>query len=53
MPTVILDGNFSAQHQHMKNPQDDVRLSDGHGYMVTSAPYKEHLRTAVQFKQVN
>ncbi|KAI0708306.1 hypothetical protein C8Q76DRAFT_770330 [Earliella scabrosa] len=51
MPTVILDGNFSAQHQHMKNPQDDVRLSDGHGYMVTSAPYREHLRTAVQFKQ--
>ena len=53
MASVIMDGNFSAQHQQTKNPGDDVRLADGHGFMVTDAPYKQHLRTAVQVKQVS
>lgn len=48
-----MDGNFSAEHQPMKNPQDDVRLVDGQSFMVTSRPYKEHLKTAVHFHQVN
>lgn len=48
---MIMDGNFGAQHQKMKNPQDDVRFSDGHGYMVTNGPYKEHLRTASKPKR--
>lgn len=52
MASVIMDGNFSAQHQQTKRPGDDVRLADGHGFMVTDAPYKKHLRTAVQIKQV-
>lgn len=46
-----MDGNFSAQHQRMKKPEDDVRLADGHGYMVTDAPYKVHLRSAKTFSQ--
>ncbi|KAI1784369.1 hypothetical protein LXA43DRAFT_901749 [Ganoderma leucocontextum] len=43
MVRIIMDGNFSAEHQRMKNPQDDVRLADGHSFMVTSQPYKAHL----------
>lgn len=52
MASVIMDGNFSAQHQKMKKPEDDVRLADGNGYMVTDGPYKEHLKTAKVFNQV-
>ena len=48
----MLDGNFSAQHRRMKNPQDDVAFADGHSFMVEDAPYKAHLRTAKQFKEV-
>ncbi|KAI1785798.1 hypothetical protein LXA43DRAFT_1065564 [Ganoderma leucocontextum] len=51
MASVIIDGNFSAEHQHMKNPWDDVRLADRHGFMVTNTPYKAHLETAVQYRQ--
>ncbi|PIL25832.1 hypothetical protein GSI_11585 [Ganoderma sinense ZZ0214-1] len=49
--SVVLDGNFSAQHKHMRNPEDDVALADGHAFMVTDGPYKEHLRTAREFKE--
>lgn len=36
----------------MKNPGDDVALSDGHGFMVTDSPYKEHLKVAKDVKEV-
>ncbi|KAI0690384.1 hypothetical protein C8T65DRAFT_523951, partial [Cerioporus squamosus] len=49
--SAIMDGNFGAQHQAMKHPEHDVRLADGHGFMVTSGPYKDHLKTAKQFRQ--
>ncbi|KAI1783483.1 hypothetical protein LXA43DRAFT_903485, partial [Ganoderma leucocontextum] len=51
MRSVVLDGNFSAQHMHMRNPEDDVALADGHAFMVTDAPYKDHLKTAAEFKE--
>ncbi|TFK78796.1 hypothetical protein K466DRAFT_579315 [Polyporus arcularius HHB13444] len=51
--SIIIDGNFGAQHMRMKNPEDDVRLADGHGYMVTDDPYKDHLRTACKPKRQN
>ena len=52
MRSVVLDGNFSAQHRHMRNPEDDVPLADGHAFMVTDEPYKRHLGTAKEFKEV-
>ena len=52
MASIMMDGNFSAQHQHMKNPEDDVQMADGHGFMTEDKPYKDHLQTAVQIKQV-
>lgn len=36
----------------MRNPDDDVALADGHAFMVTDAPYKEHLKTAAEFREV-
>nr|VWO96413.1 Type II secretion system protein C (T2SS protein C) (General secretion pathway protein C) (Pectic enzymes secretion protein OutC) [Ganoderma boninense] len=35
----------------MRNPEDDVALADGHAFMVTDAPYKEHLKTAAEFHE--
>lgn len=36
----------------MRRPEDDVALIDGEGYMVTDGPYREHLREAVEAKEV-
>ncbi|KAI1797491.1 hypothetical protein LXA43DRAFT_877608 [Ganoderma leucocontextum] len=51
--SAVLDGNFSAQHQQMKNPEDDVPLADGHGFMVKDQPYKEYLKMVVEIKQMS
>ena len=50
--SVVMDGNFSAQHRKMRNPEDDVPLSDGHAFMVHDAKYKEHLKTAKEYQEV-
>jgi hypothetical protein len=36
----------------MKKSEDDVFLSDGEGYMVSFAPYQEHLDGSSQTTQV-
>lgn len=48
----VFDGNFKAESLKMKHPEDDVWLSDGHGFMVTDRPYKEHLKIAKEIKEV-
>ena len=49
----VADGNFSAQHMNMLNPQDDVGLTDGEGYMTNVANYEAHLEDAKESKQVS
>ena len=29
-----MDGNFQAEHMKMRNPENDVPLSEGTGFMV-------------------
>ncbi len=48
----VFDGNFSAEQLKMKRPEDDVNLSLGCGFMVDPGPYKEHLKVAVEIKEV-
>ena len=48
-----MDGNFQAEHMRMKNPENDVPLSDGTGFMVSKEPYKSHLKSAVERQQVS
>jgi len=48
-----MDGNFQAEHMRMKNPENDVSLSDGTGFMVSKKPYKLHLKLAVERRQVS
>ena len=48
MPSVVLDGNFTAQHRKMKRPEDDVAIADGHAFMVRKGPYQAHLRKTLK-----
>ena len=50
---VCLDGNFSADQKKMKRPDDDVHLTDGDGFLVKESLYQEHLKAAVEIKQVS
>ena len=52
MPTIVMDGNFVSEHLRMRNPSDDIALSDGHGFMVTSGPYETHLKIANDTREV-
>ena len=38
-----MDGNFKAEHMKPKNPNEELWLMDGSGYMVTSGMYKQYL----------
>jgi hypothetical protein len=53
MRGFMMDGNFQAEHMRMKNPENDVPLSDGTGFMVSKELYKAHLKSAVERRQVN
>jgi hypothetical protein len=52
MRGFVMDGNFSAEHMAMRNPEDDVSLSDGTAFMVSMADYKAHLAVASEDRQV-
>jgi hypothetical protein len=49
----MMDGNFQAEHMKMRNPENDVALSDGTGFMVSPAPYESHLKAALEMRQVS
>ena len=53
MQGFIMDGDFQAEHMKMKNPENDVPLSDGTGFMVSKKPYELHLKSAVERWQVS
>ena len=46
MRTLVADGNFKQDHLQMKNPGDDVSLSDGHGYMVGKDAFETYIQSA-------
>jgi hypothetical protein len=48
----VVDGNFSAEHMKMKNPDQDIWLSNGMGYMVEWDRYKSHIDEAVVTHEV-
>jgi len=50
--SIVIDGNFSAEHLKMKQPEEDIALSSGGRYMVEPERYELHLNTAKEFKQV-
>lgn len=52
MRGYVQDGFFSAENLKMRNPADDVALSDGTGFMVANARYKRHLALAQEQMEV-
>jgi hypothetical protein len=44
--SLVMDGNFKAEHLHAANPADEVWLMDGLGFMVGNSMYKNHLAEA-------
>jgi hypothetical protein len=52
MRGFMMDGNFQAEHMKMRNPENDVPLSDGAGFMVGKNLYELHLKSAVERWQV-
>ncbi|KAG2109222.1 hypothetical protein DEU56DRAFT_750018 [Suillus clintonianus] len=49
--SLVMDGNFKAEHLHPANPTDEVALTDGLGFMVGDARYKMHLAEAQDTNQ--
>ena len=49
--TIVVDGNFHADHLKSRNPEDDVALADGHAFMVETGPYLEHLSNSTDMNQ--
>jgi hypothetical protein len=48
----VFDRNFSAEQLKMKRPEDDVHLTDGTGFLTAEARYQEHLKVAIEIKEV-
>ena len=51
--SIVIDGNFSAEHLKMKQPEEDIALSPGGRYMVEPKQYELHLNTGKEVKQVS
>ena len=50
--SIVIDGNFSAEHLKMRQPEEDIALSPGGRYMVEPKRYELHLSTGKEIKQV-
>lgn len=44
--SIVMDGNFKAEHHHASYPKDEVLFMDGQGFMVGDMMYKVHLAEA-------
>ena len=52
MRGFMFDGNFTAEQLKMKIPEDDVHLTDGDAYFTTRKPYYDHLKVAIEIREV-
>ncbi|KAF8124933.1 hypothetical protein EV363DRAFT_1299555 [Boletus edulis] len=42
--TLVMDGNFKAEHMHDKRPEDQIWLMGGLAYMVSRSEYQSYLK---------
>jgi hypothetical protein len=49
--SIVVDGNFHADHLKMQHPEDDVTLADGLAFMVETKPYLKHISESRDIKQ--
>ena len=50
--TITVDGNFHADHIKMRRPDLDIMLTNGNGYMVEDAYFREYLSNAKELRFV-
>jgi hypothetical protein len=50
--SIVVDGNFSAEHLKMPRAEKDVRLSNGEGFIVEDVKYQQHLSQALEIQDV-
>ena len=50
--TIVMNNNFVSEYLRMQNPENNVAISDEHGYMISSGPYKDYLKTATDIREV-
>src|ERR1700679_698065 len=50
--TITVDGNFHADHIKMRQPDLDIKLTNGLGYMVEEEQYLEYLSIVKERPQV-
>lgn len=51
--SIVIDGNFSADHLKMRRPENDVALTPGGRYIVEATRYQAHLASAVDHREVS
>ena len=49
----MIDGNFTADHLRMRRPENDISLTPGGRYMVEPMCYENHLKEAVDHREVS
>jgi hypothetical protein len=49
----MMDRNFQAEHMKMRNPENNIPLSEGTGFMVSQLSYELHLQSAFERQQVS
>lgn len=47
MRTIVMDGNFKAEHLRNRPSLDNIALENGLGYLVDRKPYLKYIKTAV------
>ena len=50
--SIVIDGNFTADHLKMKRPENDIALTPGARYMVEPTRYQAHLESAIDHREV-
>ena len=53
MRTLVVDGNFTADHLRQKRAMDDVWLAEGTAMMTSRQPYHKHLVIAKDTHEVS
>jgi hypothetical protein len=51
--SIVIDGNFTADHLKMKHPENDVGLSPGGRYIAEPTQYEEYLEHAIDHREVS
>ncbi|KAG1884389.1 hypothetical protein F4604DRAFT_1677024 [Suillus subluteus] len=51
--SLVMDGNFKAEHLHPTHLEDEVWLTNGQSFMVARARYQAHLALAKDLAQRN